>query len=445
MSKSRGDQMEMRGRAPASFCLSLVFITAGIILNNILPFFVGIFLLFTFVPSILDLTIKQYFLRNTTCERTFNKTRLFAGETLDVSTKIRSKHFPFDCVEVNSSYPDVFEQVNGYQSFIIPSQENSFSHVLKCNNRGKYTLGKVGLTLCDRFGYCYTNFQLADEVAVTVFPTYEDIRRMEISGRSRQLGRLYGAHRARQIGIGSEFHGIRSYAPSDEWRRIAWRPFARHLKLMSKEYEGEKNIVVLICLDSSSTMKEGQKPTTKLEYAIRATLLLAKTAEERGDSYGLIVFAGTTKSYLSPGRGKKQYNWLLETLADVAGEGRTSFSLLADSIFSTLRRTALIIIISDLEGDFEDVKLAVQKLRARGHGVLVICPFTPRFQLQAQEDEVLDALASALVEKFESELDYIAGELKKLGVDCIDVGPQDFLPMAVEKFLEKKKLGVAIV
>jgi len=279
---------------------------------------------------------------------------------------------------------------------------------------------------------------------LTVHPSYEDVRKLELRGRSRQLGKLYGPHRTRQAGLGGDFRAIRDYLPTDEFRKISWRHLARYSRLMAREYEAEKNLTLLFCLDSGWTMSGGREPVTKLEYSVRACMLLARVAEERGDSYGLAVFSDRVKSFLKPGRGRTQFYRLLDLLSEVRPEGEKSYTGLANFVCRSGRKAMLLLLLTDLEGDFAELKEAVKKLRGRGHQLLLVCPFTPRFEVEPQPTEVLSTVQSALLEGMENLYRKTEAELGKMGVDCVKVGPQDFLPKVMEAVLEKKRLGVGV-
>lgn len=433
--------MRLRRNFLGILLLGSALMVAGIAVPNVALFFGGLAAWFTSAPSLLDLVAKGGILGGAKAERVLERTKIFADEPLHDSVRIRAAPFPLDLVEVEDPCSPA---PGGNGGVFINLGTSSFSHLRRLR-RGRYVLGPLKFYLRDRSGYFESLREFAGEVPITVYPTYEDVRKAELAGKSRQLGKLYGAHRTRQKGVGSDFHGIRPYVPSDEYRRIAWRQFARYSTLMSKEYEGEKNISILLCLDSSWTMGGGRDPVTKLEYAIRAVLLLARTAEERGDSYGLAVFSDSVEKYLRPSKGKRQFHEILEVLTDIEAGGEKSYGVLADHVCRVSRRFMLVLCLTDLEGNFEDLKSAIGKLKGRGHEVLVLCPFTPRFEIEPLPDPTIHALASVLLERMEADHRKIDKELEKLGVDCIKVGPKDFLPTAVEKVLEKKKLGVALV
>ncbi len=438
--------LKLSARFYATAFLSALYMLVGAFINNVAFFFIGVVLWFTYVPSLLDVVLKRQALGDAKGERNLEKTRIFAGESLAVKTKINSGWYPLDVTELVDQHPPSLKLENGGSAFTKTGPDVVCDYSFRCAQRGRYKLGPLQLALQDKLGYFTDNIQLAEEQEITIYPPYAAIHKMELTGKGRQLGKLYGVHQTRQIGIGSEFHGIRKYSPTDEYRRIAWKHFARHGTLMSREYEGEKNVTVLACIDCGDTMGIGTLPTTKLEYSIQAAMMICKMADERGDSFGVVLFSNKMKRYLKPGRGKLQYGKLLEVLTDAESAGVTSYADLANFVCNTIRRTTLMILLSDFEGPIDEITLAIRKLRARGHIVLAICPFTPYFEVSPEADPALAAISSALLTKLKREhLTHTRRELMKFGVDCIDVGPKDFLPVVAEKFLEKKKVGAALL
>jgi len=54
-------------------------------------------------------------------------------------------------------------------------------------------------------------------------------------GRKRQLGVLFGFHRTKIKGMGTDFWGIRQYQTGDPFKFIDWKAFSRSGKMMVRE------------------------------------------------------------------------------------------------------------------------------------------------------------------------------------------------------------------
>lgn len=418
------------------FLVGLSYFLLSLFLNKPGFFFAGMLLWLGFLPPLFDLSLKRALVKRAV-RREFEHTKLFADRPVEGRMRARGLLYP-DLFEVEDHFspPEVSSRI-----FLRPGRywrEYKFRA-----KRGRF---KVGLRcrLRDRFGLFEDAVEIQPPQELTIRPSYEEVRKLELRGKSRQLGKLYGPHRTRQAGLGGDFRAIREYMPTDEFRKISWRHLARYSRLMSREYEAERNITLLFCLDSSWTMSGGREPVTKLEYAVSACMLLARVAEERGDSYGAVSFSDRVLGYLKPGKGREQFHRMLELLTGVRAEGGKSYQELANFVCRSTKRSMLVLLLTDLEMDLENLKEAVKKLRGRGHQLLLVCPFTPLFEAGPQEPEILAPVQSALIEEMERAYRRVEVELEKLGVDCVKVGPRDFLPKVMKAVLERKRLGVAM-
>jgi uncharacterized protein (DUF58 family) len=103
-------------------------------------------------------------------------------------------------------------------------------------------------------------------------------------------------------------------------------------------FESEKNIRVMIFLDASSSMVSGSKFDNKLEYSIRAALLLAHLAIERRDQVGLIVFSDRLHYYIEPKASEGQFFRILEVLARVEGSGKKNLYGAVDYVTKRMKK-----------------------------------------------------------------------------------------------------------
>jgi uncharacterized protein (DUF58 family) len=217
----------------------------------------------------------------------------------------------------------------------------------------------------------------------------------------RTLGRIFGIHKTRQKGIGTEFFGLRNYFPMDEYRRIDWKATAKTGELMIKEYETEKNITILILLDTSASMGGGLPDNTKLDYSIRAAVLLAMLALERRDEVGVVAFSNKIHSYVKPRLGKDYFYRILEALATVEPQGGTRMMKVMEWVLKRTPKRSFFIIFTDLEETSRDMVEACKLARAHKNSLLVISPFGPWFEAYSSE---LTPVQRALAEDISEEL-----------------------------------------
>ncbi|MHA1412110.1 MAG: DUF58 domain-containing protein, partial [Promethearchaeota archaeon] len=276
--------------------------------------------------------------------------------------------------------------------------------------------------------------------------------------RSLQLN--YGIQRSKQKGLGSEFYGMRKYVFGDQFRLIDWKASARTQKLIVKEYETERDITVMIIVDSSNSMAGGAIENTKFEYAIRACMLLTKVALTRRDSVGVFTFSDKKNfKFLKPNSGEDQFYQVLDFVAKsgedqfyqvldfvakIKPQGKNRIVEAMDFLCRRFQKRSLVFIISDLECDVEEISKAMKKLIPFNHTIIIINPFSPWFEIHEIDLSSTDkALAEAISEEMMEHVLRIKQELRNFGINLINVGPDDMMATVLKAYLEAKKKGKA--
>ncbi|MFX1257886.1 MAG: DUF58 domain-containing protein [Promethearchaeota archaeon] len=383
--------------------------------------------------------------------RELEKEKLFKDDFVHVKVIIENtgKH-SFDFIEIRDSYnPKLFRLILG-ENFIStrigPKDTIKFSYVLEPKVRGEYPLGPLSVTIKDRLGFNSLERIVPDSVTdILVYPPYEDIRRIEILGSKRSLQLNYGIQRSKQKGLGSEFFGMRKYVFGDQFRLIDWKASARTQKLIVKEFETERDVTVMILVDSSSTMAGGAIENTKFEYAIRACMLLTKVALTRRDLVGVFTFSDKKNfEFLKPGSGEDHFYRVLDFVARVKPAGKCKMVEAIEHFAIRHRKRSLIFIISDLEAESKEISMALRKLIPYNHTVIIINPFSPWFEIHEIDLSSTDkALAEAISEEMMEHILIIKQEIRNLGINLITVGPDDMMNQVLQSYLSAKKKGSA--
>jgi len=356
----------------------------------------------------------------------------------------------FDFLEIRDYYnPELFRLVLG-ENFIstrIGSKSQiKFSYILEPKVRGEYPLGPLSLVVKDRLGFNSVERIVPDSVSdILVYPPYDDIKRIEILGSKRSLSQNYGLQRSKQKGLGSEFYGMRKYVFGDQFRLIDWKASARTQKLIVKEFESERDVSVMILVDSSNSMAGGAIENTKFEYAIRACMLLTKVALSRKDNVGVFTFSDKKNfNFLKPGSGEDHFYQVLDFVAKVKPQGKSRFVEAMGFLNRRYQKRSLIFIISDLEANVKEIGQAIRKLIPFNHTVIIINPFSPWFEIHEIDLSSTDkALAEAISEEMMEHIIGIKQEVRNLGVNIITVGPDDMMNQVLGRYMEAKKKGSA--
>lgn len=130
---------------------------------------------------------------------------------------------------------------------------------------------------------------------------------------------LVGAHRSRQPGEGTEFAGVREFAPGDRLRRIHWRTSLRTGELHVVATTAEQDTAVVLVIDAVTSVGASEGLTgdsSSLDVAVRAAAAVAEHHLRDGDRVGLRVLGGSGQ-VLAPRAGPQQRHRILHTLAQV--------------------------------------------------------------------------------------------------------------------------------
>jgi len=383
--------------------------------------------------------------------RELEKEKVFKDDFVHVKVVIENiGRSSFDYLEIRDNFnPQLFRLILG-ENFIStrigPKATVRFSYVLEPKVRGEYALGPLSIIVKDRLGFNSLERIVPNSVTdILVYPPYEDIKRIEILGSKRSLQLNYGLQRSKQKGLGSEFYGMRKYVFGDQFRLIDWKASARTQTLIVKEFESERDITVMILVDSSSSMAGGAIENTKFEFAIRACMLLTKVALTRRDSVGVFTFSDKKNlKFLKPGSSEDHFYQVLDFVARVKPEGKCRIVESIGYFTRRFQKRSLIFIISDLEADDKEVTQAIKKLIPFNHTVIIINPFSPWFEIHEIDLSSTDkALAEAISEEMMEHILKIKQELRNLGVNIITVAPDNMMGEVLNNYMEAKKKGRA--
>ncbi len=184
-------------------------------------------------------------------------------------------------------------------------------------------------------------------------------------------GIMSGIHRSRSKGFSVEFEEHREYSPGDEIRRIDWKALGKTDKYFIKETEDETNLRAHLILDVSASMDYSSNGISKFAYGCILTASLAYLILKQQDAAGLVTFSNRIESFIPP-RAKRGY--LMEILHALEGQtpsGETALGKILQEIAGKINRRGLVILISDLLDEPEDILEGLRLFRFKGSDVIV--------------------------------------------------------------------------
>jgi uncharacterized protein (DUF58 family) len=195
------------------------------------------------------------------------------------------------------------------------------------------------------------------------------IGNLELVARAVVDGFINGIHRSPYFGASVDFAEHRGYVPGDDIRRVDWRLYARTDRYYIKEYEADSNSNFSVLLDVSKSMGFGSRGVTKLEYGKLLAGCLTYLVHRQRDRVGLVAFDSDIVEHVPP--SAKHMDVVLHVLDRLKPASPGSLRAPLHKMAEHFGRRGLIILISDLYEEPDDVLEAIGPLRFRGNDLAV--------------------------------------------------------------------------
>lgn len=198
------------------------------------------------------------------------------------------------------------------------------------------------------------------------------IRRIELRTRRLVNERFAGSYHAVFKGRGMAFDSVRAYMPGDDVRDIDWNVTARTGDPYVKRYVEERELSVMLLLDTSASVAFGTVGQPKRDIAVELGAVLALAAISNNDRVGLMTFSDQTELYIPPKKGRNHVLRLIrELLAPRPAHKGTDLSLALRTVNRFLKRRSVIFVLSDFLVPVGDYVRELQ-LVARRHDVIAV-------------------------------------------------------------------------
>ncbi|MBN1754769.1 DUF58 domain-containing protein [bacterium] len=201
---------------------------------------------------------------------------------------------------------------------------------------------------------------------------------MELRARLVVEGFLVGLHRSPYHGFSVEFAEYRSYNPGDPVKHIDWKVFAKTDRYYIKEFEEETNLKSYIVLDKSGSMDYTSGTISKLEYASYLAAALSYIMNIQKDAVGLLTFDTKTRDWFPPSSTRLRLMEILKKLGELKAGQETNISDVFKQLAEQIKRRGLVIIISDLLDEPDQLIPAVKLFRHRKNEIIVFHVLDPQ-------------------------------------------------------------------
>ena len=347
-------------------------------------------------------------------------------------------HFPASC------HSDDFPiEIN-----LPPKHRFQQSYSLKPNQRGDAGFGSLQIRRMSPLRFWWLNEYAAHPETVRVYPDFSSVSHLaKLAGNFTQ--QRLGVHQRRRRGEGVDFRQLREYRRGDSLRQLDWKATSRHRKLISREYQEERDQNVVLLLDCGRRMrtlhkspvmgKNGSETSvlSHFDHALNSLLLLADVALRQGDAVGMQAYAGHNR-WLAPEKGRQHLNTLLNQVYDLDATTQSpDIDQAVESLLQRQTKRSLVVVLSCLRGEDGDSTINALNQLSRKHVVLLANLREAALETPKTAPATLESAAGwAAAEQISLERENLSRQLSGYNLVCMDTSPSELAGALVNGYLD---------
>ncbi|MFT3686611.1 MAG: DUF58 domain-containing protein [Phycisphaerales bacterium] len=294
---------------------------------------------------------------------------------------------------------------------------------------------------------------------------------LELRAKAIVEGVMSGAHKSPYQGSSVEFAQHRAYAQGDDIRRLDWKVYGRTDKLQIKQYRQETNLDLVILVDSSGSMKygsrtfsdasgegaktapDGRTNWSKFDHATAVSAALASICLKQGDRVGVVVYADEVRRWVRPSSAPGTWRQIVGALATSPIDRPTNLGRAVDQVLGKLTGRCLIVVVSDLFQDAEEIRAALARLKFRGHDAIIVEVLdkeerefnlrdeVPLLGLEGEPEVKIDprSIRAEYLAALERHLNEVERISRGMGFDYMVVTTHDWLGPSLSAFLASRQ------
>ncbi len=367
--------------------------------------FVSWFLFYGFLPFLVYMFgLLVYPINNWEIARELSKRVATAGETIEIEVKL-TRNFPFPlyyCV-VEEYFPESLkkkdthfekfrnmddssnmDELREVKQVSFPWFKKSWRYQYRLEKvpRGEHQLQALRIKTGDFFGFVKKEFVYPTEEKLLVFPYKRQVKLKE---------RIYSFEQ----GASPSFKlnekntnvvaGVREYMPGDKFAWIDWKTTAKKNEMMTKEFEQEKSVDMLIVLNA--VYHPSMNPIS-FEGAVEFSASLLEELHKKSSQLAFMTL-GDGKGFFPFQQDYKHKQMIQQHLAQIRPIGRIPFAQQLDRERSQLPGGMITMVVSHYLDP--QTQQSLQKLAQKSKRLLFFY-IRPHSQMNFQDHQLIKNL-----------------------------------------------------
>ena len=311
------------------------------------------------------------------------------------------------------------------------------------NRRGAATVTALWLRWPGPLGLAWRQRSETLDRTIRIRPNLAPARSpaLQIMLRDAQFGLI-----ARRIrGEGAQFEALAEYEPGMDRRRIDWKSSARHVRLLAKEMEAERNLALVFAFDCGQAMCEPVEGMPRIDRAVSAALTTAFVALKAGDRVALFGFAARVLVSTPFIVDTRQFHRLHTAAAELDYRPEeANFTLALSTLAARLQRRSLVVLFAEFT-DPTGAELMIEnvaRLVERHRVVFVVLRDEELEDLTTRAPASVQAIGVAVAaDALARQRALVLARLRRLGVDIVEAPYREIGTRLLETYFSLKRSG----
>ena len=272
----------------------------------------------------------------------------------------------FDGVPEDCSY----ENLPSRLPTLFAGQHARAKYEITFLQRGDLEIEPAYLEYRSLFGFWWKLKRVGKSQIAKVYPNYVPALNYGLLATADRA-ELMGIVKPRNKGMSKEFHQLRDYHDGDSISQVDWKASSRFNKLITREYQDERDQTILLVPDCSMRTRalDGELPI--LDHLVNAGILLSYIALGQGDKVGVMSFGGEER-HLPPVKGGHGMSQILDHLYNYQPtRNYGDYAELVSRIMRTQTKRCLVVVLTNLRTEDQFGSLGALELLMKKHLVLL--------------------------------------------------------------------------
>ncbi len=367
--------------------------------------------------------------------------RYALGEATEVQATLMNRGKSKKTVRMYDGVPDYCEHEElPFKKTLKAGEFAKVGAVLTFTRRGDHEISPAYCEYHSSLGLWWRKVRIGKGLAVKVFPNYVPALNYGLLATSDRLAQM-GIVKKRLKGLSKEFHQLRDYHDGDPLNQIDWKATSRVERLISREFQVERDQNILLVADCSIRTKALDHHLPILDHILNSMILISYMALKQGDKVSLMNFGipPSEHRYLAPVKGNSGIPKILNHLYNYQStKSYGEYSALAKRILSQSRKRSFVIILTNLRSEDQYGCVEALRLLSQKHTVLLA---------SVQETSVSEALKKPIyttsdanlflgAEAYEQDAEKLVADLSAAGVSVLRSPVEGFGVALANRYLD---------